>query len=59
MLDIRSIVTDERVLSTIEFIGACHLNQVSATIEEVESAYNAGHPGIKDAIDYILFDEAE
>ena len=56
-LDIRAIVTDDRVLTTIEFLGACHLNQVSATIKQVESAYNAGHPGIKDMIDYVLFDE--
>ena len=57
MLDIRSIVTDQRVLDTIEILGAAHFGTVTATIEEVESAYNAGHPTIKEMVDYIIFDE--
>lgn len=56
-IDIRSMVQDETVLRYICIYGATCLNKVSATIEEVEDAYNAGHPAVVDGIDYIIFDE--
>ena len=58
-LKIRDFVTDETTLRYICIYGATCLNQVSATVEEVEAAYNAGHPAVKDGIDYIIFDEKD
>ena len=59
MLDIRSLVTDRRVLDTMEILGAAHLGKVSVTIEEVESAYDSGNTEIIEMVDYILFDERD
>jgi len=58
MLDIRAIVKDEAVINCILTLGAVRLNKPSVTIEEVEEAYNNGHPEIREDIDYIIFDEA-